>query len=335
MSADLALDLGTAFTRVADASGAVVLEEPTVAAVHVDSGRLVCFGRAALALSRRAAGRVRLVRPVRHGQLADLRTAEAVLGEVLRRLRAAGHGRPAVLACVHCGATGVDRRALERVLRRGGARRVGFIEAPLAAAIALGLAVEEPRGAMVVDVGAGTADLAVLALGGIACSRSVRRGGDDVLEAIRTLLARRHNVVVDAGVAAEVRAALATLDPRAPEAYVEVLGRDAKTGRPASAVLARSELRPLLADVYAPLLETARACLAEAPPELANDVLGSGVVLTGGALVDGLERAVAGATGVSVHVAGDGGRSAVLGAARRLGPRAGGRAPALSSGLRR
>src|SRR5579875_1882452 len=246
MSAELALDLGTAFTRVADASGAVVLEEPTVAAVHADSGRLVCFGRAALALARRAAGRVR----------------------------------------VHCGATGVDRRALERALRRGGARRVGFIEAPLAGAIALGLAVEEPRGAMVVDVGAGTADLAVLALGGIACSRSVRRGGDDVLEAIRTLLARRHNVVVDAGVAAEVRAALATLDPRAPEAYVEVLGRDAKTGRPASAVLARSELRPLLADVYAPLLEAARACLAEAPPELANDVLGSGAVLLGGALVD-------------------------------------------------
>lgn len=319
MSTDLALDFGTATTRVVNGHGVVLLEEPTLAAVDDNSGRLVAFGSEALGLPQNGAGRVRLVRPVRHGQLADLAVAEDALGEVLRRAGASRIAPPRVLVCVPVGATQVQRRALERALRHAGVRQVRFVEQPVACAVASDLRIEEPAGTMVVDIGAGTSDVAVLALGGIATSASVALGGDDLDDAIRLHLARRHGLVVDPDVAAEVRAAIGTVDERAGEAHVEVLGRDQGTGRTRSAILARSELRPILAELVAPVLAAAVASITDAPPDLANDLLGAGLVLAGGgALLDGLDRRLASATGVPVHVSPLAGRCAVLGASRCL-----------------
>lgn len=300
---DLAIDLGTSTTRVVDGDGRLVVDEPTVAAVDADSGRLLAFGSAALETGARAAGRVHLVRPVRRGQLADLELAEALLAELVHRAGGPRAGHRRVLACAHVDATPVQHRALERALRRAGARQVSFVEQPIAGALGAGVTIAEPTGSMVVEIGAGTTDVGLLALGGIVTGTCLPLGGDDLDAAVRRLLVRRHGLVVDPSTAAEVRQRLGSVASDAPEARAEVLGRDAHTGRPAAAVVTRSELRPLLLELLLPVLDAVVSCIADAPPDLANDLLGSGIVLLGGAsAVDGLDRRLARATGLPVHV---------------------------------
>ncbi len=318
MSMDLAIDVGTASIRVAERGG-VVLDEPAIAAVDADSGRLLAFGAEALSTGAASAGRVRLVRPVRHGQLADLGLAEELLAALLRRAGATRRGRPRVLCCVHTDATAVQRRATKRALEQASARTVRFLELPLAVAIGAGIAIEEPTGSMVLEIGAATADVAVLALGGMVTSATVSQGAEDFETAVRSLLARRHGLVVDQATAREVLAMIGTVDPAAAEARVEVLGHDRATGRPAAAVLRRSEIRRALEEHLEPVLSAALRCISESPPDLANDLLGAGLVLAGGASrLDGIAARVAAATGVSVYPAADARCCAVLGAARCL-----------------
>lgn len=298
---DVALDLGTATARLIERDGSL-LDEPTVAAVDIDSGRLLAFGRQALLTGAGAAGRVRLVRPVQRGQLADLAVAEALVAAMLRAAGVSRRGRPRVLVCVHVDATAVQRRALKRALERAGARTVRFLELPLALAVGARIPVEEPTGSMVVEVGAGTTDLAVLALGGMVTSATLRRGAEDFEAAVRTLLARRHRLVVDTPTAREVLAMIGTVDPDLPEARVEVLGRDQTTGHHSSAVLRRSELRRVLDEQLTPVLSAAMSCITGAPPDLANDLLGTGLVLAGGgSQLHGLAERLASATGLSVR----------------------------------
>ncbi|MDA8295227.1 MAG: rod shape-determining protein [Actinomycetota bacterium] len=318
MSMDLAIDVGTASIRVAE-HGGMVLDEPAIAAVDVDSGRLLAFGAEALTSGAATAGRVRLVRPVRHGQLADLRLAEELLAALLRRAGATRRGRPRVLCCVHADATAVQRRAAKRALEHASARTVRFLELPLAVAIGAGVAIEEPTGSMVLEVGAATADVAVLALGGMVTSATVSQGADGFEAAARSLLARRHGLVVDQATAREILAMIGTVDPSAAEARVEVLGHDRATGRPSAAVLRRSELRRALEEHLEPVLAATLRCITESPPDLANDLLGAGLVLAGGASqLDGVAGRVAEATGIPVRPAADARRCAVLGAARCL-----------------
>ena len=300
---DLAIDLGTSTTRVVDGDGQLLVDEPTVAAVDADSGRLLAFGTSALDTGARAAGRVHLVRPVRRGQLADVPLAGALLGGLVRRAGPARHGHLRVLACSHVGATPVQHRALERALRRAGVRQVSFVEQPIAGALGAGVTIAEPTGSMVVEIGAGTTDVGLLALGGIVTGTCLPLGGEDLDHAVRRLLARRHQLVVDPATAAEVRQQLGSVAADAPPARAEVLGRDAATGRPAAAVVTRAELRPLLLHLLLPVLDAVVGCISEAPPDLANDLLGAGIVLLGGAsAVDGLDRRLASATGLPVHV---------------------------------
>lgn len=319
MSNDLALDFGSSTTRVADGRGAVLLEEPTVAAVDADTGRLIAFGTKALALGSATAGRVSLVRPVRHGQLVDIALAEEVLVEVVRAAGVSRLAHPRVLACVQAGATHVQRRALDRALRKAGARQVRFVEQPVACAIGVGLPIEEPTGSMVLDVGAGTTDIGVLALGGLVTSASLVVGGDDFDDAVRLLLARRYDLVVDPATAAEVRRRIGSVRPVVDLANLEVTGREGATGRPRSIVVSPAELRPVLEDLVGPVLLAAVQCIATAPPDLANDLLGTGCYLAGGgSLLDGFGHRLASAIGLPVHLAPDPGRSAVVGAARCL-----------------
>ncbi|MCU1492174.1 MAG: rod shape-determining protein MreB [Acidimicrobiaceae bacterium] len=326
MSTDLALDLGSVTTRVTDRDG-VRLDEPTLAAIDGDSGRLLAFGREAEATGAAAAGRVHLLRPVRRGQLVDLGLAEEMLAEVLRRAGVNRLSRPRVLVGVHVGATPVQRRAMERALARAGARSVRFIELPLAVAVGAGLAIEEPSGSMVVEVGGGTTDIAVLALGGMVTADSVDRGGDDFEMAIRSQLVRHHGLVVDRPTAVEVLRLVGTVQPTGPgsgedrrtDQRVEVVGRELSTGRPAAAVMRRSEVRQVLVELLGAVLDAAVRCITEAPPDLANDLLSSGLVLAGGgSQLDGLDLRLARATGLPVHVVPNPHLTAAIGAASCL-----------------
>lgn len=318
---DLALDFGSAVTRVADARGTVVFEEPTLAAVEGEARRLIAFGSKAIGLGATTAGQVRLVRPVWRGQLVDIELAEDVLAEVVRSSGVSRLSHPRVLACVHVGASGVQERALERALRRAGARQVRFLEQPVASAIGSGLPIEQPSGSMVVDVGAGTTDIGVLALGALVTSASLPVGGDDFDEAVRLMLARHYDLVVDIGTASDVRRRIGTVRRPAPGdlPHLEVRGRDASSGHAGAVVISSAELVGALDDLVAPVLAAIVDCIATAPPDLANDLLGSGVHLAGGgSQLDGFAQRVSEATGLRVHSAKEPGRRAIQGAARCL-----------------
>jgi len=331
LSADLALDFGSSYTRVADARGTLLVEEPTVAAVDSDSRRLLAFGAKALTLGHGSAARVSLVRPVRHGQLVDITLSEDILVEVVRAAGASRLAHPRVLACVHAGATHVQERALDRALRRAGARQVRFVEQPVAGAIGAGLPIEEPTGSMIVDVGGGTTDVGVLALGTLVTSESLPIGGDDFDEAVRLLLARHYDVVVDAETAHEVRRRIGSVrllgtggdGPAGPGTRAnelqrfEVRGRDGSTGHPSSVVITAAELQQPLVDLVHPILDAVVRCIASAPPDLANDLLSSGIHLAGGgSCLDGLGEKISIETGLPVHSAPE--RASILGAAKCL-----------------
>jgi rod shape-determining protein MreB and related proteins len=319
VSAELALDLGTAWTRIADATGALIVEEPTIAAIDRDSGRVIAFGKEALGHAARASGRVRIQRPMRNGQLVDIDLVEAVLAEALRRAGVSRLSHPKVLVCTHVGATKVQNRALERAIRRAGAKGVLFLAQPTACAIGAGLPIDEPTGSMVTDVGAGTTDVGVLALGGLVVAASFARGADDFDEAIRTYLARERGILVDFSTAEAIRIEIGSVSPDASGAQAEVAGRDAKTARQMNALVEASEIQPILEELVTPILDAVVTVITKAPPELVNDLLSSGVLLAGGgALLPGFDGRLAKATGLPVHVASDGGRAAVLGAARCL-----------------
>ncbi len=322
MSPDLAVDLGSATVRVAEPGGDVLVEEPSVAAVEVGEARMVAFGRKALGLAASGgpSGRIQLVRPVRHGQLVDVRLADEVLEHVVRSAGVARLAHPRVLACVHVDVTHVQRDALERGLRRAGARQVRFVEQPIAAAMGAGLPVGEPEGMMAVEVGAGTTDVAVIALGGTVTSVSVPVGSADFDEALRTLLARRFGLVVDRSSAEEVRRRIGSVLPEPSSPHLEVRGRDVSTGAPARVVVSSEQLRPTLEELVAPIVSAAVDCVARTPPDLANDLLERGLSLSGGgSYLRGLEERLAAATGLAVHPAPSRERCAVLGAARCLG----------------
>ncbi len=320
VSAELALDLGTAWTRIADASGALIVEEPTIAAIDRDSGRVIAFGSEALGHGARASGRIRIQRPMRNGQLVDIDLVEAVLAEALRRAGVSRLSHPKVLVCTHVGATKVQNRALERAIRRAGAKGVLFLAQPTACAIGAGLSIDDPTGSMVADVGAGMTDVGVLALGGLVVAASFPRGADDFDEAIRTYLARERGILVDRSIAEAVRIEIGTVSADAPDANAEVAGREVKSGRQTGTVVGALEIRPILEELITPILDAVVTVITGAPPELVNDLLSSGVLLAGGgALLRGLDERLAKVTGLPVHVASDGGRAAVLGAARCLG----------------
>ena len=282
-----------------------MLEEPTIAAVDIDTGRLVAFGREAAGLGARSAGRVGLVRPVRNGKLVDVDLADAAISEVLRRAGASWLDHPRVVVCSHVGATGVQRRAVERALRRGGARSVRFVEQPIACAIGAGLPIADPVGQMVVDVGGGTTDVGLVALGSLVTAASVPVGGSEFDDAVRSHLAREHGLVADRAVVEQLRRELGMVGPVVRNAEVEVIGRDALSGWPIAARVTTSDLATALDSVVDPILEAALRCITAAPPDLANDLLGTGLLLVGGgARLVGLARRLASATGVPVNVPG-------------------------------
>jgi rod shape-determining protein MreB and related proteins len=324
LSADMAIDLGTANTLVYVKGRGIVLNEPSVVAIAEVKGKkqVLAVGNDAKQMLGRTPKEIEAIRPLRDGVIADFAVAEEMIKHFIRKV----HNRrsfasPLVIVCVPSGSTQVERRAIQESALAAGARRVWLIEEPMAAAIGAGLPVTEPTGSMVVDIGGGTTEVAVLSLGGIVYSRSVRVGGDKMNEAIIAYIRRNHNLLVGESSAERVKELIGSACP--PEdgdgATIEVRGRDLMQGVPRELVLSERQIAESLAEPVGAIIESVKVALEHTAPELAADIVDKGIVMTGGgSLLGNLDHVLRHATGLPVTLADDPLSCVVLGTGRAL-----------------
>ena len=310
MSADMAIDLGTANTLVYVKGRGVVLAEPSVVAIADVRGKkqVLAVGEEAKQMLGRTPGNISTVRPLRDGVIADFEVAEEMIKHFIRRVHnRRGFASPLVVVCVPSGSTAVERRAIQESAESAGARKVLLIEEPMAAAIGAGLPVTEPSGSMVVDIGGGTTEVAILSLGGIVYARSVRVGGDKMNEAIISYIRRHHNMLIGESTAERIKVDIGAATPAEDGddgPYREVRGRDLMTGVPREIVVGQRQIAESLAEPVGAIVEAVRVALENTPPELSADIVDKGVVLTGGgALLHRLDRVLRDSTGLPVTVA--------------------------------
>jgi rod shape-determining protein MreB len=324
MSSDMAIDLGTANTLVYVKGRGIVLNEPSVVAIvdHRGKKQVLAVGDEAKMMLGRTPGNIEAIRPLRDGVIADFETAEEMIKHFIRKV----HNRrsfasPQVIICVPSGSTAVERRAIQESAESAGARRVFLIEEPMAAAIGAGLPVTEPTGSMVVDVGGGTTEVAVLSLGGIVYSRSVRVGGDKMDEGIISYIRRNHNLLVGESSAERIKKEIGTARP--PEdgngRTMAVKGRDLMNGVPKELVINQRQIAESLAEPVGAIIEAVKVALEHTAPELAADIVDKGIVLTGGgALLGDLDQVLREATGLPVSIADEPLSCVALGTGRAL-----------------
>jgi rod shape-determining protein MreB len=301
---DIAIDLGTANTLVYVGGQGIVVSEPSVVASDTTSGEVHAVGAEAERMIGRTPATISAVRPLRHGVIADFEVTEAMLRYFIRRVINRRTIHPRLIVCAPSGVTEVERRAVEEAALAAGARRVHLIEEPIAAAIGAGLAIEEPVGRMVVDVGGGTTEVAVISLGGIVVARSIRVGGYEMDEAITHHLRTVHKLAIGSRTAERIKLELGSVMPRREEGSVEVRGRHLITGLPTAVSLSQAELRAVIAGTASSILAAIRETLEVTPPELASDIARDGILLAGGGtLIDGMAELVASETGMPVHLA--------------------------------
>ncbi len=303
---DLAIDLGTSNTQVFARGRGVILEEPTVIALNTRSHEVLAVGDEALQLIGRTPGYIVAVRPLREGAITDFDITERTIRLLLRRAGVTKLNRPRILICVPSAITSVERRAVKEAARRAGASAAHLIEQPMAAAIGAGLDVHEPVGNMVVDVGGGTTETAVISLGGIVAYRAVRCGGFDMDTAIQEYVRQKYGVAISDRTCEELKVAIGSALPYDGEPRAEVKGREVTTGRPCAVILTPEEVRFALAEQVDLIVSTVLGCLAEAPPELAQDIIYEGIhLLGGGARLRGLAERLAHETEVPVRLVAD------------------------------
>ncbi|MDH3472537.1 MAG: rod shape-determining protein [Rhodospirillales bacterium] len=323
-SADMAIDLGTANTLVYVKGRGIVLNEPSVVAIADVRGRKqVCaVGDEAKMMLGRTPGNIHAIRPLRDGVIADFDVAEEMIKHFIRKVHnRRTFARPQVIICVPSGSTAVERRAIQESAESAGARRVFLIEEPMAAAIGAGLPVTEPTGSMVVDIGGGTTEVAVLSLGGIVYSRSVRVGGDKMDEAIIAYIRRNHNLLVGEGSAERIKKEIGTASP--PEdgegATMEIKGRDLMNGVPKELIISERQIAESLAEPVGAIIEAVKVALEHTAPELAADIVDKGIVLTGGGgLLGNLDFVLRASTGLPISIADDPLSCVALGTGRCL-----------------
>jgi rod shape-determining protein MreB len=325
MSADMAIDLGTANTLVYVKGRGIVLAEPSVVAIADVKGKkqVVAVGEEAKMMLGRTPGFITASRPLRDGVIADFEVAEEMIKHFIRKVHnRRGFASPLIIVCVPSGSTAVERRAIQESAESAGARRVQLIEEPMAAAIGAGLPVTEPSGSMIVDIGGGTTEVAVISLGGIVYSRSVRTGGDKMDEAIISYIRRHHNLLIGESSAEKIKmdiGAAATLDRGDPGPYREVRGRDLMNGVPREILVSQREIADSLAEPVSAIVEAVKVALENTPPELAADIVDKGIVLTGGgALLHRLDQVLRDATGLAVGIAENPLQCVALGTGRAL-----------------
>ncbi len=303
MARDIAIDLGTANTLVYVRGKGIVLNEPTVIALNTRNQQALAVGHQAWQMIGRTPGYIVAVRPLRQGAITDFDITERLIRLVLQRSGVSRLSRARVLICVPSAITSVERRAVREAARRAGASATYLIEQPMAAAIGAGLAIEEPVGNMVVDVGGGTSESAVVSLGGVVSSRAIRCGGFDLDAAVAAYVRREYGLAVGERTAEEIKIAIGSAGPYEGEAKAEVRGRELMTGMPKTIVLSPSEVREALSDLVRQIVDAAVTCLGECPPELAQDIIEQGIHLVGGgSLLKGLAERLSAETEVPVRV---------------------------------
>jgi rod shape-determining protein MreB len=316
---DIAVDLGTANTLVFVRGQGIVLSEPSVVATDSRDGRIHAVGEEAKRMIGRTPATISATRPLRHGVIADFETTEQMLRYFIRRPGHRRFARPRLAMCAPSGITGVERRALEEASRAAGARDVQLIEEPIAAAVGAGLPIEEPSGHMVVDVGGGTSEVAVLSLGEIGESVSARVGGYDLDEAISNHVKRHHRLAIGAQTAEDLKIELGSAWPPEEPRQAEVRGRDLVTGLPKTVVLTDEEVRGALEEPIRIVVAAVKETLERTPPELAGDVVERGITLTGGtAMLEGFSRRLEEETLLPIHLAESPLASVALGAGQAL-----------------
>ena len=308
---DVAVDLGTSNTGVFVNGEGIVLSEPSVVAIDNKTDKVVAVGSAAKSMLGRTPGSIMAMRPLKDGVIADFEVTEKMLSYFIRKARPRQRPlqalfRPRVAICVPSGVTSVELRAVGKAVRSAGARQACTIEEPLAAAIGAGLPVNEAQGSMIVDVGGGTTEVAVISLGGIATGCSIRIAGNEIDQAISAYIQREHKISVGTQTAEQLKIALGSAFPLPEEESAEIRGRDLATGLPKTVVITSEEIREAISVPVEAIVAAVQDTLDRTPPELASDVIDRGMVLVGGgALLRQLDERLRKETGVPVHIADD------------------------------
>ncbi len=306
-SNDIGIDLGTANCLVYVKDRGIVLREPSVVAIQTGTNRVLAVGEEAKRMLGRTPGNITAIRPMKDGVIADFEITEAMLRYFIRKVQNSRiMVRPRIIISVPSGITEVEKRAVKDSATHAGAREVYLIEEPMAAAIGVGLPVQEPAGNMIVDIGGGTTEVALISLAGIVFSRSVRVGGDEMDDAIIQYIKRVYNLMIGERTAEQIKMSIGSAYVLPDETSMEVKGRDLVAGLPKTLTLTSEEVREALHDPVSTIVEAIRFTLERCPPELSADLVDRGLVLAGGgALLRGLDKLISEQTGLPVHVADD------------------------------
>src|ERR1700726_2431263 len=301
---DMAVDLGTANTLVYVRGRGIVLNEPSVVAVDIKDGRPLAVGAEAKRMIGRTPSNIQAIRPLKDGVIADFEICEMMLRYFIRKVHPRRFSKPRMVICVPSGITGVEKRAVQEAAEYAGARKAYIIEEPMAAATGAGLPIHEPTGNMVVDIGGGTTEVAVISLGGIVTSQSVRIGGDELDEAIIQYIKKEYSLALGERTAEEIKIALCSAFPLAEELHAEIRGRGLITGLPKTIVTTTEEIRDAIEEPVSSVVDAVKVTLDKTPPELSADIMEQGIVLTGGgALLHGLSNRLSAETGMPIIVA--------------------------------
>jgi rod shape-determining protein MreB len=304
MGRDMAVDLGTANTLVYVRGRGIVLNEPSVVAINTKNGAILAVGAEAKRMIGRTPSHIVAIRPLKDGVIADFDVTEKMLRYFIQKVhRRRVLAKPRVVVCVPSGITGVEQRAVEEATIAAGARAAYIIEEPMAAAIGAGLPIHEPAGNMVVDVGGGTTEVAVISLGGIVTSMSIRIGGDEIDEAIVSFIKKEYSLMLGERTAEDIKITIGSAFPLADEPHAEIRGRDLVSGLPKTVIVSSEEIRRAIEEPVHAIIDSVKATLDKTPPELAADIMDKGVMLTGGgALLKGLDERLKYETGMPIHV---------------------------------
>jgi rod shape-determining protein MreB len=302
---DMAIDLGTANTLVYVRGHGIVLNEPSVVAVNVRDGRPLAVGLEAKRMIGRTPSHIQAIRPLKDGVIADFEVCEKMLRYFIHKVHRSRWVKPRMVICVPSGITGVEQRAVQEAAEYAGARKPAYIiEEPMAAAIGAGLPVQEPTGNMIVDIGGGTTEVAVISLGGIVTSQSVRVAGDELDDAVIQYIKKEYSLALGERTAEEIKVALGSAWPLEEELTAEIRGRDLVTGLPKTVTITTEEVRDAIDEPVTAIVDAVKATLDKTPPELAADIMEQGIMLAGGgALLTGLDLRLQHETGMPIHIA--------------------------------
>ncbi|MEM1334746.1 MAG: rod shape-determining protein [Actinomycetota bacterium] len=320
MGRDLAIDLGTANTLIYSRGQGVVLDEPSVVAINANDGRPVAVGLEAKRMMGRTPNHIKAIRPLKDGVIADFEVCEKMLRYFIQKVHASKWSKPRMVICVPSGITGVEQRAVQDAAEYAGARKpVHIIEEPMAAAIGADLPVHEPSGNMIVDIGGGTTEVAVISLGGIVTAQSVRVAGDELDDAVMQYVKKEFSLAIGDRTAEEIKVQMGSAWPLEEELTADIRGRDLISGLPRTIQVTTEHVREALAEPISAIVDSVKTTLDKTPPELAADIMEDGITVTGGgALLGGLDERLSHETGMPIRIANDPLYSVVIGSGRAL-----------------